>query len=77
MKKLIIACAAVMVLGLGLTPVGPVLGGQTYSVYNNGALPPFSDATQHFSEMFVNISDHLITAEAADVGNFDTECVPE
>ena len=33
MKKLIIACAAVLVLGLGLTTVGHVLGGQFYSVY--------------------------------------------
>ena len=32
MKKLIIACAAVLVLGLGLTTVGHVLGGQFYSV---------------------------------------------
>ena len=36
MKKLIIACAAVLVLGLGLTTVGHVLGGQFYSVYYNG-----------------------------------------
>ena len=40
MKKLIIACAAVLVLGLGLTTVGHVLGGQFYSVYYNGALHP-------------------------------------
>lgn len=48
MKKLIIACAAVLVLGLGLTTVGHVLGGQFYSVYYNGALHPFSDAAQNF-----------------------------
>ena len=59
MKKLIIACAAVLVLGLGLTTVGHVLGGQFYSVYYNGALHPFSDAAQNFSDKFVNISDTL------------------
>ena len=42
MKKLIIACAAVLVLGLGLTTVGHVLGGQFYSVYYNGALHPLT-----------------------------------
>ena len=66
MKKLIIACAAVLVLGLGLTTVGHVLGGQFYSVYYNGALHPFSDAAQNFSDKFVNISDHLVTADDDD-----------
>ena len=61
MKKLIIACAAVLVLGLGLTTVGHVLGGQFYSVYYDGALHPFSDAAQNFSDKFVNISDHIVT----------------
>ena len=66
MKKLIIACAAVLVLGLGLTTVGHVLGGQFYSVYYNGALHPFSDAAQNFSDKFVNISDHIVTADEDD-----------
>ena len=47
-EKLIIACAAVLVLGLGLTTIGHVLGGQFYSVYYDGALHPFSDAAQNF-----------------------------
>ena len=59
MKKLIIACAAVLVLGLGLTTVGHVLGGQFYSVYYNGALHPFSDAARDFSDTVENIRDHL------------------
>lgn len=74
MKKLIIACAAVLVLGLGLTTVGHVLGGQFYSVYYNGALHPFSDAAQNFSDKFVNISDHLVTADDDDDSDFDTDC---
>ena len=67
MKKLIIACAAVLVLGLGLTTVGHVLGGQFYSVYYNGALHPFSDAAQNFSDKFVNISDHRNAIEHGDM----------
>lgn len=77
MKKLIIACAAVLVLGLGLTTVGHVLGGQFYSVYYNGALHPFSDAAQNFSDKFVNISDHLVTADDDDNSDFDTDWVQD
>ena len=77
MKKLIIACAAVLVLGLGLTTVGHVLGGQFYSVYYNGALHPFSDAAQNFSDKFVNISDHLVTADEDDDSDFDTDWVQD
>lgn len=77
MKKLIIACAAVLVLGLGLTTVGHVLGGQFYSVYYNGALHPFSDAAQNFSDKFVNISDHLVTADEDDDCDFDTDWVQD
>lgn len=77
MKKLIITCAAVLVLGLGLTTVGHVLGGQFYSVYYNGALHPFSDAAQNFSDKFVNISDHLVTADEDDDSDFDTDWVQD
>lgn len=77
MKKLIIACAAVLVLGLGLTTVGHVLGGQFYSVYYNGALHPFSDAAQNFSDKFVNISDHIVTADEDDDSDFDTDWVQD
>lgn len=77
MKKLIIACAAALVLGLGLTTVGHVLGGQFYSVYYNGALHPFSDAAQNFSDKFVNISDHLVTADEDDDSDFDTDWVQD
>ena len=77
MKKLIIACAAVLVLGLGLTTVGHVLGGQFYSVYYNGALHPFSDAAQNFSDKFVNISDHIVTADDDDYSDFDTDWVQD
>lgn len=77
MKKLIIACAAVLVLGLGLTTVGHVLGGQFYSVYYNGALHPFSDAAQNFSDKFVNINDHLVTADDDDDSDFDTDWVQD
>ena len=77
MKKLIIACAAVLVLGLGLTTVGHVPGGQFYSVYYNGALHPFSDAAQNFSDKFVNISDHIVTADDDDDSDFDTDWVQD
>lgn len=77
MKKLIIACAAVLVLGLGLTTVGHVLGGQFYSVYYNGTLHPFSDAAQNFSDKFVNISDHIVTADEDDDSDFDTDWVQD
>ena len=77
MKKLIIACAAVLALALGLTTVGHVLGGQIYSVYYNGALHPFSDAAQNFSDKFVNISDHLVTADEDDDSDFDTDWVQD
>lgn len=77
MKKLIIACAAVLVLGLGLTTVGHVLGGQFYSVYYDGALHPFSDAAQNFSDKFVNISDHIVTADDDDDSDFDTDWVQD
>ena len=50
MKKLIIACAAVLAVGVGMTTVGHVLGGQFYSVYYDGALHPFSDAARKFSD---------------------------
>lgn len=62
MKKLIIACTAVLVLGLGLTTVGHVLGGQFYSVYYDGALHPFSDAARDFSDTVENIRDHYCSA---------------
>ena len=77
MKKLIIACAAVLVLGLGLTTVGHVLGGQFYSVYYDGALHPFSDAAQNFSDKFVNISDHIVTADEDNDSDFDTSWVQD
>ena len=77
MKKLIIACAAVLVLGLGLTTVGHVLGGQFYSVYYDGALHPFSDVAQNFSDKFVNISDHIVTADEDDDSDFDTSWVQD
>lgn len=76
-EKLIIACAAVLVLGLGLTTVGHVLGGQFYSVYYDGALHPFSDAAQNFSDKFVNISDHIVTADEDDDSDFDTDWVQD
>ena len=76
MKKLIIACAAVLVLGLGLTTVGHVLGGQFYSVYYNGALHPFSDAAQNFSDKFVNISDHIVTLSPLYVGFSIVHLIP-
>lgn len=65
MKKLIIACTAVLVLGLGLTTVGHVLGGQFYSVYYNGALHPFSDAARDFSDTVENIRDHYVSPDVA------------
>lgn len=77
MKKLIITCAVVLVLGLGLTTVGHVLGGQFYSVYYNGALHPFSDAAQNFSDKFVNISDHIVTTDEDNDSDFDTDWVQD
>ena len=77
MKKLLIACAAVLVLGLGLTTVGHVLGGQFYSVYYDGALHPFSDAARKFSDKIENISDHIVTADEDDDSDFDTDWVQD
>ena len=57
--------------------VGHVLGGQFYSVYYNGALHPFSDAAQNFSDKFVNISDHIVTADEDDDSDFDTDWVQD
>ena len=77
MKKLLIACAAVLVLGLGLTTVGHVLGGQFYSVYYDGALHPFSDAAHKFSDKIENISDRLVTDDDDDDSDFDTDWVQD
>ena len=46
-------------------------------MYYNGALHPFSDATQNFSDKFVNISDHLVTADDDDDSDFDTDWVQD
>ena len=63
MKKLIIACAAVLAVGVGLTTVGHVLGGQFYSVYYDGALHPFSDAARKFSDKIENIHDYYVSPD--------------
>ena len=77
MKKLIIACAAVLVLGLGLTTVGHVLGGQFYSVYYNGALHPFSDAARDFSDTVENIRNHYVSPDDEIDSYFDTSWVQD
>ena len=77
MKKLIIACAAVLVLGLGLTTVGHVLGGQFYSVYYNGALHPFSDAARDFSDTVENIRDHYVSPDDEIDSDYDTGWVQD
>ena len=77
MKKLIIACAAVLVLGLGLTTVGHVLGGQFYSVYYDGALHPFSDAARDFSDTVENIRDHYVSPDDEIDSDYDTGWVQD
>ena len=77
MKKLIIACTAVLVLGLGLTTVGHVLGGQFYSVYYNGALHPFSDAARDFSDTVENIRDHYVSPDDEIDSDYDTGWVQD
>ena len=77
MKKLIIACAAVLVLGLGLTTIGHVLGGQFYSVYYNGALHPFSDAACDFSDTVENIRDHYVSPDDEIDSDYDTGWVQD
>ena len=77
MKKLIIACTAVLVLGLGLTTVGHVLGGQFYSVYYDGALHPFSDAARDFSDTVENIRDHYVSPDDEIDSDYDTGWVQD
>ena len=76
MKKLIIACAAVLAVGIGLTTVGHVLGGQFYSVYYDGALHPFSDAARKFSDKIENISDHYVSPDD-EIDSNDTDWVQD
>ena len=47
MKKLIIACAAVLVLGLGLTTVGHVLGGVVNAADKGGNVVNHHDFAMH------------------------------
>ncbi len=63
MKKLIIACAAVLAVGVGLTTVGHVLGGQFYSVYYDGALHPFSDAAREITDKLDTIHDSYVSPD--------------
>ena len=46
-------------------------------MYYDGALHPFSDAAQNFSDKFVNISDHIVTADEDDDSDFDTDWVQD
>ena len=77
MKKLIIACAAVLVLGLGLTTVGHVLGGQFYSVYYDGALHPFSDAARSLLDKVGNANDDYVSTDDEIHSDFDTSWVED
>ena len=78
MKKLIIACSAVLVLGLGLTAAGHLLGGQLYSVYYHGALHPFSEAARHFSDKLEDVSkDSYVSPDDEIDSNFDTGWVQD
>ncbi len=76
MKKLIIACAAVLAVGIGLTTVGHVLGGQFYSVYYDGALHPFSDAARELSDKIEDISDYYVSPND-EVDSNDTDWVQD
>ena len=77
MKKLIIACAAVLVLGLGLTTVGHVLGGQFYSVYYDGALHPFSDAARSLWDKVGNANDDYVFPDDEIDSDYDTGWVQD
>lgn len=78
MKKLIIACSAVFVLGLGLTAAGHLLGGQLYSVYYHGALHPFSEAARHFSDKLEDVSkDSYVSPDDEIDSDFDTGWVQD
>ena len=77
MKKLIIACTAVLVIGVGLTTVGHVLGGQFYSVYYDGALHPFNDAAREFSDQIENITDHYVSPDDEIDSSSDTGWVQD
>ena len=78
MKKLIIACSAVLVLGLGLTAAGHLLGGQLYSVYYHGALHPFSEAARHFSDKLEDVSkDSYVSPDDEIDSDFDTGWVQD
>lgn len=78
MKKLIIACSAVLVLGLGLTAAGHLLGGQLYSVYYHGALHPFSEAARHFSDKLEDVNkDSYISPDDEIDSDFDTGWVQD
>lgn len=76
MKKLIIACAAVLAVGIGLTTVGHVLGGQFYSVYYDGALHPFSDAARELSDKIEDISDYYVSPDD-EIDSNDTDWVQD
>ena len=77
MKKLIIACSALLVLGLGFTVSGHLLGGQLYSVYYNGALHPFSDAARDFSDKVEHISDDYVSPDDEIDSDSDTDWVQD
>ena len=77
MKKLIIACAAVLAVGVGMTTVGHVLGGQFYSVYYDGALHPFSDAASEFTDKVKNISDYYVSPDDEIDSNSDMDWVQD
>ncbi|RHO61877.1 hypothetical protein DW088_12665 [Butyricicoccus sp. AM05-1] len=77
MKKLIIACSAVLVLGLGLTAAGHLLGGQLYSVYYHGALHPFSETARHFSDKLEDVSDSYVSPDDEIDSDFDTGWVQD
>lgn len=76
MKKFIIACAAVLAVGIGLTTVGHVLGGQFYSVYYDGALHPFSDAAREVSDKIENIHDYYVSPDD-EIDSNDTSWVQD
>lgn len=58
MKKLIIACCAVLAIGCGMMAGGWAAGGQLYSSYYDGALHPFSESARDAVRVFDRLRYH-------------------
>ena len=70
MKKLVIICSAVLVLGLCMMVGGWSAGGQLYGAYYNGALHPVSDGIRDTSRVLKGIGAGFVE-DVLKSGNLD------